>query len=273
MDEWQSYDSVAERYDAAWGPRFAAVAERLWKRVAPRTGMRFLDIGTGTGIVPRALGDVARPPSRVVGCDRSAAMLAVARRRLPPLSPVAADATRLPFAASAFDVVTASFVLSHLADADACLRDVRRVLVPGGVVVFTSWPPNDDPYTMAWNDLLRRVVSDADICAAVQRVAPSEARFDNAENCRETLRDAGFEDIRVEAAQFDCGFTLDEFVADREMAGAARYVQSVLDAPRWRSFREEARRDLQRAFGDRIEYVRDVLVSSGRRPPQDAQKK
>ncbi|MBA2258607.1 MAG: methyltransferase domain-containing protein, partial [Acidobacteria bacterium] len=68
------------------------------------TGAIVLDIGTGTGIVPRTLGARVRQLAGVIGCDRSAGMLSLSRATRPPLRVLAAEATALPFRHSIFDV-------------------------------------------------------------------------------------------------------------------------------------------------------------------------
>ena len=94
---------------------------------------RALDLGCGTA---QLTDDLRRrwPGVRVIGLDRSRPMLAQAVRRLgrqaPPL--VVADASALPFAGGAFDLVTSSISYHFWAAHDRCLAEIRRVLAPGG---------------------------------------------------------------------------------------------------------------------------------------------
>ena len=90
MTDWSSYDNIAGRYDDVWGSRFETVARFVRERVSLTRGASVLDIGTGTGIVPQALGSRALELSAVTGCDRSAGMIHVARSRMPALRLVAA---------------------------------------------------------------------------------------------------------------------------------------------------------------------------------------
>lgn len=103
-----------------------------------RVGERVLDAGCGTGYLAAGLRR-ARPDVLVVGSDLSAGMLGAAREAgAGPL--VQADATRLPFADGAFDLVVARGVLHHLPDVAAALREWRRVLAADGAVVLLSEP-------------------------------------------------------------------------------------------------------------------------------------
>lgn len=74
MDDWRSYDSIAESYERIWAPRFAVVARHLLTLAPPAEGARLLDVGTGTGAVAVALGDGLRTLRQAVGCDLSLPM-------------------------------------------------------------------------------------------------------------------------------------------------------------------------------------------------------
>ena len=64
---WPSYDGIAARYDDVWGGRFEAVARLIWERVSTGPGALLLDVGTGTGIVPHAMGARLSDISAVTG--------------------------------------------------------------------------------------------------------------------------------------------------------------------------------------------------------------
>ncbi|MBK8190677.1 MAG: bifunctional demethylmenaquinone methyltransferase/2-methoxy-6-polyprenyl-1,4-benzoquinol methylase UbiE [Vampirovibrionales bacterium] len=111
---------------------------RRWKARACRAlrleaGQRALDLCCGTGDL--AL-EILRqtPTARVVGVDFCEEMLAIARRRLrdAPCELMQGDAMRLPFEDDAFDGVVIAYGLRNVADAEGCLREIARVLRPGG---------------------------------------------------------------------------------------------------------------------------------------------
>ncbi len=143
------WDQLSSHYDRQLWLEHAAVRRAL-RLLAPQPGERVLDVGTGTGEVLRQL---ARHPGyrEVIGVDSSAAMLA----RIPDLpagfSVRVADARGLPFPHDLFDVVTASYVLHVLRDADlpAVAAELRRVLRPGGrLVTVTPATPTRGPLRM-----------------------------------------------------------------------------------------------------------------------------
>jgi ubiquinone/menaquinone biosynthesis C-methylase UbiE len=130
---------IGRAYDvgaAAWtdGPAaaYAELARMLVGRVpTPLAGRCVLDLGAGTGVA--GIAAVRVGAGRVVAADLAPAMLARCR---PWLTPVTADAARLPFADGAFDVVLAAFSLSHVPGLPAALHECRRV---AGVLVASAF--------------------------------------------------------------------------------------------------------------------------------------
>jgi demethylmenaquinone methyltransferase/2-methoxy-6-polyprenyl-1,4-benzoquinol methylase len=136
------FERIAPRYDLAnallsggldsWWRWRAGRAVRSWK---PRL---ILDLATGSGVLAAALGR-ACPGVPVVGVDFCEPLLrvAAATRRLPGL--VRADALRLPFADGTFDAVTVAFGLRNMVSWADALREMRRVLEPGGHVLVLDF--------------------------------------------------------------------------------------------------------------------------------------
>jgi ubiquinone/menaquinone biosynthesis C-methylase UbiE len=263
--DWSSYDTIAGRYDEVWGSRFEAVARLIWERVSPARGASVLDIGTGTGIVPHALGSRALELSGVTGCDRSAGMIRAARARMPALRLVAADAATLPFRDSAFDVATASFLLSHLRNYEAGLIEARRVLRPGGVFAMTSWAADTDPYGEAWRKLLADAVSRERLQDAVARVAPSESCFENAAGVERALDAAGFASVEVHPVALEYKLSLEHFLSDRELSSGGRFARHAVGVEAWGRFLARAREELGRRFGSVFTFPRGVLIGLGKR--------
>jgi ubiquinone/menaquinone biosynthesis C-methylase UbiE len=265
MIDWAAYDVVAERYDGVWGPRFAAVADLVWRRVSVAPRASVLDVGCGTGILARALLERDTRVALVAGCDRSIGMLEVGRMRLPSLRTVAGDGQQLPFRAGAFDVATASFVMSHISEYPAALAEMRRVLRPEGVVAITSWAAGEDGPSRVWSRLMTDVVPSDRVQAAFARVAPSTAQFEDAAGVGRALEDAGFEQVSVEAHSIESSVSVPEFIADRELTSGARYARHVLPPEEWDRLVGRAQEELGRRFGDRFTFSRGALIGLGRK--------
>ena len=130
MDDWRSYDDVAETYERVHAPRFAEAARDLVGALAiARRASGCSMSGTGTGA---AADEVARTGAKVVGVDRSLGMLSVGHRERPSLPSLAAEALDLPFRDRTFDVVMGNFVFAHFAKVETALFDLTRVLAPSG---------------------------------------------------------------------------------------------------------------------------------------------
>jgi len=143
------YDELAAGYARHWGPVIRPAAVALLDRLdaAPEAESRLLDVGTGTGTL--AIEAIARWPAvHVTGIDASGAMLQLAREeaaaRIGPgdawrFETIAGVADDLPFPPGAFDVALSSFVLQLVPNRGAALREIRRVLRPGGRLAWVTW--------------------------------------------------------------------------------------------------------------------------------------
>jgi SAM-dependent methyltransferase len=143
------YDSLAEGYARHWGPVIRPAAEAVLDHLdgALPAAPRILDVGTGTGTLAlRALEQW--PGAQVTGVDASDAMLALAAEAAAARLPAhlvgrfrrhTAVADRLPFEDASFDAAVSSFVLQLVPSRAAALREIRRVLRPGGRVAWVTW--------------------------------------------------------------------------------------------------------------------------------------
>jgi demethylmenaquinone methyltransferase/2-methoxy-6-polyprenyl-1,4-benzoquinol methylase len=125
-----TYDRYASVLSFGQNPRWRRF---LVSRVDAGRRDTVLDVATGTGAVAREL--VAQKGCTVVGLDQSPEMLAEARRRVPPgVTLVEGRAEQLPFPDGAFDAVTFTYLLRYVHDPAATLRELVRVVRPGGTI-------------------------------------------------------------------------------------------------------------------------------------------
>jgi len=137
--------SIPEQYDTHLGPllfEFSGkdLAMRLAGRVPPNGTL--LEIACGTGISTEFLRQALPDSVSIVATDLSEAMLAVAQHKrggLPNVTYMVADVTDLPFADNSFDAVACQFGIMFFPDKLRGLREIRRVMKPGAVLVFNVW--------------------------------------------------------------------------------------------------------------------------------------
>jgi demethylmenaquinone methyltransferase/2-methoxy-6-polyprenyl-1,4-benzoquinol methylase len=207
----QVFDSVAENYDLM-NDLMSLGAHRFWKRyfvagsgIDP--GSTVLDVAGGTGDITALLSRRVGASGTIVLSDINPAMLEVGRRRLVDQGIVGnvryalANAEALPFRDRDFDAVTIAFGLRNVTDKATALREMRRVLKPGGQVLVLEFSRLRseslkrlyDGYSFGVLPLLGKIVAgDAD---SYQYLAESIRRHPAQEELAEMMRDAGFDEV------------------------------------------------------------------------------
>ena len=202
------FHSVAARYDLM-NDLMSGGIHRIWKRFTievsgVRVGHSVLDIAGGTGDLAARFVDIVGPSGRVVLADINDSMLQVGRDklldtgRLGNIEFVQADGQCLPFPDDSFDCITIAFGLRNVTDKDAALRDMHRVLKPGGrlLVLEFSKPQNEllgrayDAYSFNVLPLMGRLV--ANDSESYQYLAESIRVHPDQETLKDMMEDAGF---------------------------------------------------------------------------------
>ncbi len=196
------FDRIAGVYDLMNAVMTAGMHQR-WReravelaRVGP--GSRALDVATGTGDLAVALRTAG---ADVVGCDFSEEMLERARRKEPSARFEWADALALPYEDDSFDAATVGFGARNFSDLGSGLREMARVVRPGGrVVVLEITTPQKPPlstFFSLWFDrvvpALGRMAGDEE---AYSYLPSSVKRFPGPQALAGELAAAGLEDIR-----------------------------------------------------------------------------
>ena len=194
------FDRIAPVYDLMNRVMTAGLDgrwRRLTARAAVRPGDRVLDACCGTGDL--ALAD-ERAGGRVVGLDFSERMLERARRKSEAIEWVQGDLLELPFDDASFDAATVGFGVRNVADLERSLRELRRVLRPGGrlgILEITEPRGLLRPFYRLWFYgivplLVGRVLRGG---SAYSYLPASVRRFPGPEELAAQLERAGFEDV------------------------------------------------------------------------------
>ena len=195
------FDSIAPRYDRM-NLLMTAGLDRRWRdataRRVVRPGDSVLDAACGTGDL--ALADLRAGAARVVGVDFSERMLELAARKSSEVEWVQGDLCRLPFADETFQAVTIGFGLRNVSDRDSALRELRRVLAPGGrlgILEITRARGPLAPFFRIWFDglvpLAGRLLPGG---SAYAYLPASVQRFPAPRQLAAQIAQAGFADVR-----------------------------------------------------------------------------
>ncbi len=135
--------SMPEAYERWLAPTvFRPFAVDLARRASTRSPKRVLELAAGTGVLTREL-VAALPEAAVMATDLNAAMVGFGRRRVPGATWRQADAMDLPFGPAEFDLVACQFGVMFFPDKPAAFSEARRVLVPDGTFVLSTWADLD----------------------------------------------------------------------------------------------------------------------------------
>jgi len=163
------------------------------------TKIRVLDVATGTGLMAAAAAE--RGATEVVGVDTSQAMLdlcqPIADAHPGVVSFVLGDAEKLPAADASFDSVILGFVLLHLPDPSKALKEVFRVLKPGGKVSYSVWQ-SPDQGNKAFALILDAIASHGDANKELPGAPLPFFHFADPRNAESALAAAGFSASSVE---------------------------------------------------------------------------
>jgi len=209
----EMFDQIAQGYDRR-NRLFSLDRDGGWRRRAARLanlnpGGTALDLCCGTGKLAHELLPYVRPGGRVIGMDFSTAMLDLARGLEPDVEFVLGDASHLSYPDASVDAVTIGFGLRNLVDRDGALKEMFRVLRPGGrVVVLELPPPPRGPLLRPYRFYLTRVMPA--IAGALKRgedqayryLSESVQAFPTPSELREQMRALGFGPVVVERMTF-----------------------------------------------------------------------
>jgi demethylmenaquinone methyltransferase/2-methoxy-6-polyprenyl-1,4-benzoquinol methylase len=221
----RAYDRMGAVLSFGQDPRWRAAMVRA---VDPQAGARVLDVATGTGLVAQAL--ARHCGCHVVGLDQSEPMLEAARDRLarePDLAGrvilVRGDAERLPFADGEFDALTFTYLLRYVDDRRATMRELARVVKPGGRIGMVEFGVPSRPVLRAlWRvhtrlglPLLGRLVSPAWVEVGRFLGPNIEQLYAQEPDLPALWRSAGIADVTLRPMSFGAGVVMSGVAPER----------------------------------------------------------
>ena len=226
-------------------------------------GPTLLDIASGPGYVAAAAKRRGWSP---VGIDFSESMVALARKLHPGIDFRAGDAEALPFDDAQFDRAVMNFGILHLAQPDAAIREVYRVLRSGGRFGFTAWAKPEE--AVGFRIALRAVEEFGNPNVPLPP-GPPFFRFSDRDECRRVLEACGFVDVTVTQLPLVWRLAAPEEVFDAFFNGSAR-TGGLLRAqtPEAQARVRDAILKNAAAFtrGDHLEVPMPALVVSAKKP-------
>lgn len=250
------YGDGADAYDAIWSPVIRPAAATVIAALELDGTSRILDVGAGTGGLTAAL-TVAAPHAFVVSVDASPQMLRYARSHRHAVAALA-DATRLPFPSDSVDAVLLAYVLFHLLDPAAGLREAVRVLHPTGRAGTVTWA-SETPSRAAlvWDQALEELGVPALPAHGNHRGLETEAAIDA------LLLTTGLRPTRTWRETIEHTFEPERFWQMRITSGSNRQRLAGLDAATRNRVLPEIQRRLARLDARDYAFQGELICAVG----------
>ena len=218
--DWNRVAGGWEKWDRFFDEQMAFLNHRLIGDARLRTGLRVLDLGSGTGYPALLAAQTVDQSGSVMGIDLAKQMLEAAGRKaaMLKLSNVTfrtGDVTTLPFESASFDAVTTRFCLMFLPEIPKAVAEIARVLRPRTWMAAAVWSaPDKNPYLKIPIDIIKQFIE----LPSPDPAAPGIFRLAKPGELAAMLQQAGFIDISEQ-----------EFLGDVRFAETGEYFSSLMD--------------------------------------------
>ena len=269
--DWNRVAGGWEKWDRFFDEQMACLNHRLVADARLRSGLRVLDLGSGTGY-PALLGaQTVGPSGNVIGIDLAEQMLEVARRKaarlgLNNITFRAGDVTTLPFEANSFDAITSRFCLMFLPEIPKVATEIARVLKPGGWVAAAVWSaPDKNPSIGLSMEAIKQVIE----LPPPDPTAPGIFRLAKPGDLAGLLQQAGLTDVAEQEflAEWSYESAEEYYTSLMELAAPIQNLMATLSADQMQDVK---RRIIQAATqyrrGDRIAFPIAVRIVAARKP-------
>jgi len=256
-----TFDAAAD-YERLMGQWSRLVGERFLDWLSPERGLRWLDIGCGTGAFTQLILNRCAPKA-IAGIDPAPAQIEHARRETPQADFRVADATALPFADDEFDAVSSALVINFIPDRPAAFAEMHRVLRVGGTVSGYQWDRREDENHSPFAPIetgLRAIGAEV-----LQPPIAPEATPDGA---RAALERAGFTEIDIASLEARRSFRdFEDYWTTQSMpiSPAGKSIAALSDGKR-QELRTVMASMLPAASDGSVTYASCVLAFTARKP-------
>ena len=225
QERYQLKDNAPQIYEDQKVPSmFRPLAEATLGQLDFLEGARVIDVACGTGIVGRLVAEKVGKSGSVVGVDLNAGMIEVAQQHSPVTGANVewrqGDVIALPFPDGSFDLAFCQQGLQFFPDKLGALKELRRILTPGGSLILTVWS-EVSPLNAALADALARYVS-----AEVAKKSLMPYSFHDPEVIRALVVESGFSEIQMKILVVERRIGPAEESIPEEMASSA-YAEDV----------------------------------------------
>ena len=210
------WDRAVEYYEASWAAQLKPAQDALVRLADLRPGERVLDIACGTGLVTLRATERVGPGGTVVATDISDKMVKftaaeAARRGYANVQTARMGAEALDFPDAFFDAALCALGLMYVPEVENAMREMRRVLAPGGRAVAAVWGARS---RCGWAEIFPIVEArvQSDVC-------PMFFQLGTGNSLAETFVQAGFSDVQVERVRTELLYDSGDAAADAAFAG------------------------------------------------------
>jgi len=271
LDGWRETAQYWTKYSDTIAKMFAPLTEAMIERAGIREGQSVLDVAGGAGEPSLTIAERVGPNGSVTCTDAVAQMVEAAReeadrRGLKNMQFQQCTADSLPFPDNSFDVVVSRLGAMFFLDAVGAMREMLRVVKPGGSLTFAVWYKSDvNPFCYLVSGVMDHHVK----AAEADPNAPNAFRFAEVGKLAGVMTEAGAIDVRDEIVSFDIEAPLSalEFWTMRsKTSDTLREKLAKLPAAEQSQIAEEVQQAVKDFFPDnRMKFPTQMLIATGRK--------